>query len=182
MKHILFIIGSLRKNSFNRRIAQQAAHILEGKAQVSYLDYTALPLMNQDIEFPTPEVVAQVRQQVLQADGIWIFTPEYNHSYPGLLKNLIDWLSRPMKQGDFGGATALAGRKICLSGAGGRSATADCLGKLTELLTFVRAEVMTSPRLGVALAPASFMTDELTLTESQVQTLRQEAEAFLAFI
>lgn len=182
MKRILFIIGSLRTNSFNRRIAWQAAEMLQGRAEVNFLDYSAVPLMNQDVEFPAPPAVTALREQVMQADGVWIFSPEYNHSYPGLLKNLIDWLSRPLKQGDFGGVTAIAGQKFCLSGAGGRSATADCLNKLTELLTFVRAQVMTTPRLGIALEPASFMTDQLSLSEAQLQALREEADAFLAFI
>ena len=51
------------------------------------------------MEFPTPGEILRVRDEVSKADGIWIFTPEYNHSYPGGLKNLLDWLSRPVKKG-----------------------------------------------------------------------------------
>ena len=182
MKQILFVIGSLRSNSFNRRLAQEAERIIGGRAEVRYLDYSSLPLMNQDIEFPAPEAVAQVRQQVSEADGIWIFTPEYNHSYPGHLKTLLDWLSRALKKGDFGGPTAIAGKRVTCSGVAGKSGAADSMGKLSELLSLVRAVEMKTPRCGVALTGPSFAADSLDLTEEQSDTLRRQAAAFLEFI
>ena len=100
MKKILFIIGSLRKESFNKKLAKEVEEMLDGRATVEYLDYSDVPLMNQDIEFPAPEAVKRVREKVAKADALWIFTPEYNYSYPGHLKNLIDWLSRPLVAGD----------------------------------------------------------------------------------
>ena len=65
MKKVLLIVGSLRKESFNLQLAKQAAEMLKDKAQVSILHYADLPFMNQDMEFPTPESVARVRQEVL---------------------------------------------------------------------------------------------------------------------
>ena len=76
MKKVLMIVGSLRKESFNLQLAKLAEEMLKDKVQVSILYYADLPFMNQDIEFPTPESVARVRQEVLAADGIWIFSPE----------------------------------------------------------------------------------------------------------
>ena len=182
MKQILFIVGSLRKNSFNLQLAKEAEKILEGKACVRFLNYTDIPFMNQDIEFPAPETVERIRQGIKGADGIWIFTPEYNHSYPGHLKNLLDWLSRPITQGDPNRITAIAGKKVCMSGVAGRSAASDSMDKLTELLRLIRADIMENPRFGVALDGTSFATDCLNLTESQKEGLREQAEAFLAFI
>lgn len=95
MKKVLLIVGSMREKAFNRQAALMAQKMLEKKADVSILSYEDLPQMNQDIEFPAPEAVARVRKEVAEADGLWFFTPEYNHSYPGVLKNLLDWLSRP---------------------------------------------------------------------------------------
>ena len=80
MKKILFIVGSLRKDSFNRQLAQEAEKNLAGLAEVTYLDYTDVPFLNQDIEYPAPAAVAKLRETVANADGIWIFTPEYNFS------------------------------------------------------------------------------------------------------
>ena len=60
MKKILFIFGSLRKESFNKKLAKEVEQILAGRASVEYLDYSDVPLMNQDIEFPAPEAVSRV--------------------------------------------------------------------------------------------------------------------------
>ena len=100
MKKILIIVGSFRKNSFNTQLAKAVEKILENKADVSYLEYADVPFFNQDFEFPTPESVLKARSQVMDADGLWIFTPEYNYQIPGVLKNLLDWLSRPVSQDD----------------------------------------------------------------------------------
>ena len=101
MRSILLVIGSLRKNSFNRQLAQVISSELAGKATVSTLRFDDIPYMNQDIEWPAPETVCRVRETVAAADGVWIVTPEYNFNFPGLLKNLLDWLSRPTQQGDY---------------------------------------------------------------------------------
>ena len=111
MKKILFIIGSLRKESFNRQLALEAEKIIGSQAEVTYLDYSDVPLINQDIEFPEPEAVSRLRATVKEADGIWVFTPEYNFSYPGHVKNLFDWLSRPLVAGDYETPTIINGKK-----------------------------------------------------------------------
>ena len=108
------------------------------QAEVTYLDYSDVPLINQDIEFPEPEAVGRLRATVKEADAIWVFTPEYNFSYPGHVKNLFDWLSRPLVAGDYETPTVINGKKIALTGAGGKMATAKCREKLTELLTLLK--------------------------------------------
>ncbi len=184
MKKILFIIGSLRKESFNRKLAEEAERMLAGRATVAYLDYADVPLMNQDIEFPAPEAVKSVREKVAEADALWIFSPEYNYSYPGHLKNLIDWLSRPLVAGDRQTPLAINGKKVALSGAGGAAATAKCREKLTELLTlpFIRADVMMEPQTGVLLTKEAWTEGRLILTEEQKADLQSQADAFLDYI
>ena len=182
MQHILFIVGSLRRDSYNRQLAKQAEALLADKAQVTSLDYADMPFMNQDIEFPAPAVVARVREAVQQADGIWIFTPEYNSSYPGLLKNLLDWLSRPLKPNDYANPTAISGKPVAVSGAAGKSACKDSIGKLLPLLEMMRTRLMAEPIMSVALTPEAWQSGVLTLSQEQQAALRQQAEAFLAFI
>lgn len=114
MKKILFIIGSLRKQSFNREISEMVKDLLKGKAEVTELDYSQVPFINQDDEYPAPQAVADARKAVAEADGVWIFSPEYNYSYPGHVKNLIDWLSRPVDPADRNAPTVLAGKKLVL--------------------------------------------------------------------
>ena len=184
MKKILFIIGSLRKESFNKKLAKEVEEMLAGHATVEYLDYSDVPLMNQDIEFPAPEAVKRVREKVAEADALWIFSPEYNYSYPGHLKNLIDWLSRPLIAGDRQTPLAINGKKVALSGAGGASATSKCREKLTELLTlpFIRAEVMTEPQTGIQLNMEAWTEGRMMLTEAQRASLKRQVDAFIDYI
>ena len=184
MKKILFIIGSLRKESFNKKLAKEVEEMLSRHATVEYLDYSDVPLMNQDIEFPAPEAVKRVREKVSEADAVWIFTPEYNYSYPGHLKNLIDWLSRPLVAGDRQTPLAINGKKVALSGAGGAAATAKCREKLTELLTlpFIRADVMIEPQTGIQLNMEAWTEGRMMLTEAQKTNLRLQVAAFLEYI
>ena len=178
MKKVLFIVGSRREKSFNRQLAKKAEALLEGRAEVKYLDYVDLPWMNQDKEFPAPAAVARVREEITAADGLWIFTPEYNFSYPGHVKNLLDWLSRPVKPMDYGTPTCINGKKVAVSGAGGKAATANCRQKLTELLEFLKADVIPL-QTGIALQPECWTTDTLILTDEDQKNLAAEAEAFL---
>ena len=178
MKKILFIIGSLRAKSFNRQMANVAKEMIGNHAEVQELDYSDLPLMNQDIEQPEPSVVARIREAVAEADGLWIFTPEYNMSYPGHLKNLLDWMSRPVKPMDYGTPTCINGKRVAISGAGGKAATASCRAKLTELLTFIKAEVLPE-QVGIAVPAEAWGTDVLVLTDEQKAQLKAVADKLI---
>ena len=178
MKKILFIIGSLREKSFNRQLAKEAMQIIGNRAQVTELDYSDLPLLNQDIEQPEPAAVARIRQTVAAADALWFFTPEYNFSYPGHVKNLLDWLSRPVIPMDYATPTCINGKRVALSGAGGKAATANCRAKLTELLTFIKADVL-AEQTGIAVPAEAWGTDVLVLTQEQKEQLKSQANALL---
>jgi len=172
------IIGSLRAKSFNRQLAKVAGEIIGDRADVSELFYGDLPLLNQDIEFPEPAAVARVRKAVGEADALWIFTPEYNSSYPGHLKNLLDWLSRPVIPMDYATPTCINGKRVAICGAGGKAATANCRAKLSELLLFVRANVLPQ-QAGIAVPPEAWSTDILILTDEQVALLRAQADELI---
>ena len=178
MKKILFIIGSLRAKSFNRQLANVTKEIIGNRAEMSELDYSDLPLLNQDIEQPEPATVARIRKAVSEADALWIFTPEYNMSYPGHLKNLLDWMSRPVKPMDYGTPTWINGKRVAVSGAGGKAATAHCRAKLTELLSFMKANVLTE-QTGIAVPAEAWGTDILTLTDEQKAQLSDQADALI---
>ena len=181
MKKILFIVGSLREGSFNRQLAREAEQMIGTRAAVTYLDYKDVPFINQDIEFPEPEAVARLRAAVKEADALWVFTPEYNFSYPGHVKNLFDWLSRPLVTGDYETPTAINGKRIALSGAGGKMATAKCREKLTELLTFIKGDVM-EQQTGIALNIEAWTEDRMILSDKQKAALKEQVDAFLKFI
>lgn len=182
MKKILFVIGSLRKQSFNRKLSETVKSMLQSKAEVTELDYFQVPFINQDDEYPAPQAVTDARKAVAEADGVWIFSPEYNYSYPGHVKNLIDWLSRPVDPADRNAPTVLAGKKFTLTGAGGKAATAGCRKLLTTLLTVLKANVMTEEQTGIALNTEAWTEGRMILTEEQKTQLAKQAELFLEFI
>ena len=182
MKTVLFIVGSFRAKSFNRQLACEAEALLSPRCRVEWLDFSDVPFLNQDIENPAPAAVARVRDAVRAADGIWFFTPEYNYSYPGLLKNLLDWLSRPADPADRNSPSVLAGKKCAVSGVGGRNATADSRAKLADLLAFVKMEQCREGECGFAVAPEAWMTDDLALPEADRAALATQTKAFADFL
>ena len=180
-KKILFIIGSLRTKSFNRQLAAKCAEMLKeiGNVEIKTLDYTDVPFMNQDVETALPAAVSRVRAEVQASDAIWIFTPEYNFAVPGVLKKLLDWLSRPLVPGDFSSGTAVAGKKVTFCGVGGKNATKNVRADLKKLLDFIRMEVLCGEGNGFSADAAAFQSDILTLSDEDSAILRKQAEDFL---
>ena len=179
MKKVLMIVGSLRKNSFNYRLAKQAEAMLAGKAEVSFLNYADLPFMNQDMEFPAPESVVRVRQAVQEADGVWIFSPEYNYQIPGALKNLLDWLSRPLTPNDRERGSAVKGKLVTISGVAGRSGAAGVRKHLSALLEIMSMRLIGGMGSGVVLDAQAFQSGALNLSGEKLAEIRAQAEAFL---
>jgi chromate reductase len=96
MHRLLAISGSLRKQAFSKAILLALADATEADAQFEYADIGDLPLFNQDLYVdPLPPAVERFRSQIAAADGLVIASPEYNHGIPGVLKNALDWVSRP---------------------------------------------------------------------------------------
>ena len=105
---VLGISGSLREGSHNRTLLRAAADLLPPGAELEILDTLGeIPPFNEDDEGSPPAAVLALKQAVADADVVLISTPEYNHSIPGVLKNALDWLSRPMAQNPLRGKWAL---------------------------------------------------------------------------
>ncbi|HKT94654.1 MAG TPA: NAD(P)H-dependent oxidoreductase [Paraburkholderia sp.] len=92
---IAVVVGSLRKDSFNRQLAHAVTSLAPADFTFEYLDIGVLPLYSQEYDADYPEVARRFKQQVEAADGLLFVTPEYNRSIPGGLKNALDWGSRP---------------------------------------------------------------------------------------
>ena len=92
---VLAIPGSLRRESYNRSLIAAAASLTPPHMSLTVYDsLDTIPVFNEDLEHPSPAGVARLREAVASSDGLLIATPEYNQSLPGVVKNLIDWLSR----------------------------------------------------------------------------------------
>lgn len=180
MKNILFVVGSLREGSFNHQQAQNAEKVLEGKANVTYLDWSQVPVFSQDAEAGFVPSVQAARDAVLAADAIWFFSPVYNFAIPGSVKNLIDWLSRALDLTDSTGPSALHDKvtTVSLVANGGHEQAAD---QYRALLPFVRTnfvDELTFARVNdSAWVDGQFVADE----DVQAQLVKQ-AEALLAAI
>lgn len=176
-KTVLFLCGSLRKKSLNRQVGEYVAKLLQGKAAVRWLAYDDLPYMNQDIEFPTPAPVRRVRGEVQAACALWLFSPEYNHGIPAVLKNCLDWLSRPVAPDSTD--TAIAGKLTLFSCAGGGAKARYCASDLAETLSCIRADVVETVHVQVALTRHDYTTNELVLAPAEETALQAQAWALL---
>jgi chromate reductase, NAD(P)H dehydrogenase (quinone) len=96
MIKVLGISGSLRRGSYNTALLRAAVRLMPPEATLEVASIRGIPLYDGDVEAQgLPAVVTQLKEAIVGADGVLLVTPEYNNSIPGVLKNAIDWLSRP---------------------------------------------------------------------------------------
>jgi chromate reductase, NAD(P)H dehydrogenase (quinone) len=100
---ILGFAGSLRKGSYNKAILRTAKELSPANIVIEIFDLEGIPPYNQDLDDHMPDRVKELKSKIKAADAILIATPEYNYSVPGVLKNAIDWASRPPGQNSFAG-------------------------------------------------------------------------------
>lgn len=174
------MIGSLRRGSFNRILFEKTRASMPQGVEMVEIRIDDIPFMNQDIEFPAPEAVSRMRSEFRQADAIWIFTPEYNHTYPALLKNALDWLSRPDEDGN---KNLLAGKPITYSGAGfGLSGTTSAQDELTKALGFLAADSMNFPRVTIPLLDKVDDQGKWVPDPLSMRFVKDQVDAFVKFV
>jgi chromate reductase, NAD(P)H dehydrogenase (quinone) len=149
---ILGISGSLRRASTNRGLLRAARELAPPGVEIEIFDLREIPPYDGDVEAQgDPGPVAAFKRAIRGADALLIATPEYNRGVPGVLKNAIDWASRPAL------ASSLAGKPVALMGAStGQGGTANAQRDLREALGFPRARVLEEPRVLVASSYEKF--------------------------
>jgi len=152
---ILGFAGSLRRASFNRGLIRAAAAGAPPGIEVRILTLEGLPLFNQDLEDAgDPPEVANLKQAIAEADALLVATPEYNHGVPGVLKNAIDWASRPRA------SSPLFDKPVAVMGASpGRGSTARAQAQLRDAFVFTGACVLPLPEVLVGSAASHFDGD-----------------------
>lgn len=159
---ILGFAGSLREQSFNRALLSAAHEIVPDSATLEIFDLKGIPPFNQDLEDKPPEKVKDFKARIRAADAILIVTPEYNYSIPGVLKNAIDWASRPY------GDNAFEGKPVAVMGASiGMLGTARAQYDLRRSFIFLNMHPMNQPEVMVPFAQDKIdgrgrLTDEKT--------------------
>jgi chromate reductase, NAD(P)H dehydrogenase (quinone) len=162
------IAGSLRRASYNRGLIRAAAEVAPAGIEVIAFDLSEIPLFNADVEAQgDPPAVAALKRAISDADALLIATPEYNHCVPGVLKNAIDWASRPARQ------AVLSGKPIGIMGAStGQGGTARAQSHLRDGLTYTNGLVLPLPEVLVGLAGQKFDDDGNLVDEQTRQDVR----------
>lgn len=136
--NIVTIVGSLRQDSFNRKVALFMQERYRGKLNMEILYLNELPIFNEDIEKDPPQVVKEFKRKIKESEGVLIVSPEYNHSIPGGLKNALDWCSRVDR--------VMVNKPIFMVGASnGNIGTARMQGQLHQILNAPGLAALTLP-------------------------------------
>ena len=173
---IAVVVGSLRKDSINRKIALALADLAPASLKLQIIEIGDLPLYNEDIDTPdqTPPAYTAFRQQLSAADGVLFVTPEYNRSVPGVLKNAIDIASRPY------GKSAWSGKPgAIVSVSPGAMGAFGANHALRQSLVFLNVPAMAQPEAYVGNA-ATLFDDAGTLTNASTREFLQKFMAAFA--
>ena len=149
--HILGISGSLRKDSYNTAALRACADLLPPEVTLSIAQLDGIPPYNEDVRSQgLPDTVQQLREQIRAADALLIATPEYNFSFPGMLKNAIDWASRPPEQ-------PFDGKPIAIFGATpGGLGTSRAQYQLRQVFVYLNGHLLNRPEVFISGAPSKF--------------------------
>lgn len=170
---ILGIAGSLRKASANAGLLRLAAESAPTGVVVDIFDLAPIPLYNGDVEAAgLPEPVAAFRAAIASADALLIASPEYNYSIPGVLKNALDWASRPPDQ-------PFAGKPAAIMGTGGWQGAARAQYHLRQVLSALNVHTLNKPEVQIPMAWELFDADG-ALKKAEVRDRVAELTAALA--
>jgi chromate reductase, NAD(P)H dehydrogenase (quinone) len=159
---ILGFAGSLRKGSYNKALLGAALELLPENTELEIFDLEGIPLFNEDLEGQPPAKVKEFKAKIKAADALLIATPEYNYSMPGILKNAIDWGSRPYGDNSFND------KPLAIMGvSGGLLGTARAQYHLRQTCVFLNLHLLNKPEVMVGVAKEKFdaigrLTDEKT--------------------
>ncbi len=145
--HILGFAGSSRKDSYNKILLRAASELLPPNVELEIFDLEGIPLYNQDLEQQPPAKVTDFKARIRACDALLIATPEYNYSIPGVLKNVIDWASRPH------GDNALNDKPVAFMGASiGMIGTARAQYHLRQSCVYLNMHPLNRPEVMVPYA------------------------------
>lgn len=165
---ILGIAGSLRRTSYNRGILRAAQELVPEGAKIEIFELDGIPPFNQDEEKNPPREVTELKERIRAADGVLLCTPEYNYSVPGVLKNAIDWASRPY------GDSAWNDKPVAVMGASvGGLGTARAQYHLRQSFVFLNMHPMNGPEVMIANAAERF-DEQGNLKDAKTKELIQK--------
>lgn len=166
--NILGIAGSLRRESYNRSAMRAATQLVPAGARIEVFELDGIPGFNQDEEQHPPAKVVELKRRVREADALLFVTPEYNYSIPGVLKNAIDWASRPY------GDNAWSGKPAAIMGASiGSIGTARAQYHLRQVFVFLDVHAINQPEVMIGNAAARFDADGNLTDDTTREKIRE---------
>jgi chromate reductase, NAD(P)H dehydrogenase (quinone) len=171
---ILGISGSLRRSSFNTALLRTAIAVAPDDVAIEIYDHSDMPLYNGDVETSAfPAQATRLKERIARADGLLFTVPEYNYGMPGVLKNMIDWASRPY------GQNAWHGKPTAIMGAGGGLGTARSQYQFRQTAFALQMRMVDRPEIFVANAAQKFDANG-NLTDPVAKDLIKQLVAALA--
>ena len=169
--NILGIAGSLREGSYNRAALRAAQTLAPEGVTIETFDIKGLPGFSQDDETNPPAQVVELKQRIRDADAILFVTPEYNYSVPGVLKNAIDWASRPY------GDSAWSRKPVAIMGASvGALGTARAQYHLRQMFVFLNMYAVNQPEVMISQAHKHFDAEGNLTDDTAKKLIRQLLE------
>ncbi|MEW6668522.1 MAG: NAD(P)H-dependent oxidoreductase [Thermodesulfobacteriota bacterium] len=173
---ILGFAGSLRKRSYNRSILSAALEVMPDDAVLEVFDLEGIPGFNQDLESQPPDKIKAFKAKIRAADAILIATPEYNYSIPGVLKNAIDWASRPY------GDNAFEGKPVAVMGASiGMLGTGRAQYHLRQSFVFLNMYPINQPEVMVPFAEGKFDSNGRLVDDKTRGKIRELLQSLVAW-
>lgn len=174
---LLGISGSLRKQSYNNSLLVAAKELLPAHCKLIIADLSELPCYNQDLENPLPPSVERLKQQIKEANGVLLATPEYNYSMSGLMKNVLDWVSRPY------GNNTWDGKPVALMGASmGLQGTSRAQYHMRQVFVALNIKTFNRPELMISAASDKFDGEGKLQDPKTRQKLQEFLTGFLQFL
>lgn len=170
MIRILGIAGSLRRQSYNRAVLRAAAELAPADAAVEIFEIDGIPPFSEDDEQDPPAKVVELKNRIRESDAVLFVTPEYNYSIPGVLKNAIDWASRPPDMPFVGKPVAMMGAAPGLMG------TVRAQLHLRQILSGLNMPVLSRPEVLIREAAAKFDADGRLTDEDTRKHIRNLLE------
>jgi chromate reductase len=164
MYRVAVLVGSARPTSSNLKLAKALEKLAAGRLEFQYVRIDDLPFYDETLWDDPPAQVIRLKREIAEADAVLFVTPEYNRSIPGILKNAIDWPSRPY------GDSVWSGKPAAIAGAtGGVSGTAAAQAHLRSILPMTGIALMGTPEIYFQSRPGS-IGDDYTITDERMRT------------
>ncbi len=174
---VLGISGSLRSGSYNSAALQEAIGLVPPGMSIELADISGIPLYNEDVyALGFPPAVERFREQIRAADALLFATPEYNYSMAGVLKNAIDWASRPPEQPFSGKPAAILGASA------GRFGTARAQYHLRQTLVFLDVHPLNKPEVMISSAQNAFDAQGRLLDDKARELIQQQLQALQLWV